>query len=148
MREGAVPGIAAQEFPSDYDQRHTVNLYGGFRVRPTVNLSARMSYGSGFPVPGYLTTYPYGGYTYYYLAADRNAVRLSPYQRTDFRVNKSWMHAKWKFTLYGELINLTNHANYQFTSFNGYNPQTGQASVTFNKTFPTILPSAGMLAEW
>ena len=147
MREGAVPGVAAQQFPSDYDQRHTVNIYGGFRVRPTVNLSARMSYGSGFPIPGYLTDYRYAGYDSYFLGATRNAVRLSPYLRTDFRVNKSWMHAKWKFTLYGELLNLTNHANYSFLSFNGYNPQTRQVLVSFDKTFP-ILPSAGMLMEW
>jgi len=147
MREGAVPGVTAQQFPSDYDQRHTVNLYGGFRVRPTVNLSARVSYGSGFPIPGYVTSVQFGGSTYHFLGTDRNAFRLSPFQRTDFRVNKSWMHAKWNFTLYGELLNVTNHANYSFVSFNGYNPQTGQVAVTLGTTFP-ILPSAGMLAEW
>jgi hypothetical protein len=114
MRDGAVPGVAAQQFPSDYDQRHTVNVYGGFRVRPTVNLSLRTSYGSGFPMPGYLSAYRYEGYEYYFLVPNRNELRLSPYQRTDVRINKSWMHAKWKFTLYGEVINLTNHGNYYF----------------------------------
>ena len=147
MREGAVPGVAAQQFPSDYDQRHTVNIYLGFRVRPTVNLSARMSYGSGFPIPGYLADYRYAGFDNYFLASNRNAVRLSPYQRTDVRINKSWMHAKWKFTLYCEVINLTNHNNPSFLSFNGYDNQTRQASFSTDKTFP-ILPSAGMLVEW
>lgn len=147
MREGAVAGVAAQQFPSDYDQRHTVNIYGGFRVRPTVNLSLRSSYGSGFPMPGYLSPYRYNGYDYYFLASIRNQLRLSPYQRTDVRTNKSWMHAKWKFTLYGEVLNLTNHGNYYFLSFNSYNSQTRQVSITVDKTFP-ILPSAGMLMEW
>jgi hypothetical protein len=147
MREGALAGVVAQRFPSDYDQRHTVNIYGGFRVRPTVNLSARTSYGSGFPLPGYLSKYEYGGNCCYFLASVRNAARMAPYQRTDVRVNKSWMHDRWKFTLYAEVVNLTNHANYYFVGFNGYNSQTGQVSVTMGKTFPT-LPSAGMLVEW
>ena len=147
MRDGAVPGVAGQQFLSDYDQRHTVNVYGSYRVRPTVNLSLRVSYGSGFPIPGYLSLYQYQGYNYYFLASSRNQVRLPPYQRTDFRINKSWMHARWKFTLYGEVINLTNHSNYYFLSYNGYYPQTGQVWITTDKTFP-ILPSAGMLLEW
>jgi hypothetical protein len=147
MREGAIGGVAAQRFPSDYDQRHTVNVYGGFRVRPTVNLSARISYGSGFPIPGYLSEFNYAGYNYYFLGSSRNAVRLRPYERTDVRVNKSWMHARWKFTLYAEIVNLTNHGNYYFVTCNGYDPRTAQVPVTMGKTFP-ILPSAGMLVEW
>jgi hypothetical protein len=42
----------------------------------------------------------------------RNQLRMEPYSRTDFRVNKSWTHDKWKLTLYGEVINLTNRTNY------------------------------------
>jgi hypothetical protein len=137
-------GISGQSFPSDYDQRNTVNVYGGFRVRPTINLSLRSSYGSGFPIPGDLAVNSHG---YYVLAADRNQLRLKPYQRTDFRVNKSWSRDKWKYTLYAEVINLTNHANDYFLSFNNYDSQTGQVSITVNKTFP-ILPFAGMMVEW
>jgi hypothetical protein len=44
-------GIARISFPADQDQRHTVNTYVSCRVRPTVNLSARWTYGSGLPVP-------------------------------------------------------------------------------------------------
>ena len=55
MRDGAEPAGSAARFPSDFDQRHTVNLYGGYRLKPTVNLSLRWNYGSGFPIPGYLT---------------------------------------------------------------------------------------------
>ena len=51
MRDGVEP--TDNRFPSDYDQRHTVNVYGGYRLRPTVNLSVHSGYGSGFPIPGY-----------------------------------------------------------------------------------------------
>jgi hypothetical protein len=148
MREGAVAGVSAQQFPSDYDQRQTINIYGGFRLRPTVNLSARMSYGSGFPIPGYFSLYQYQGYNYYFLASSRNQLRLPAYQRTDVRINKSWMHAKSKFTLYGEVINITDHGNYYYLGYNSYIPiQTAPVSISIDKTFP-ILPSAGMLLEW
>ncbi|MCU1294756.1 MAG: TonB-dependent receptor, partial [Bryobacterales bacterium] len=50
MRDGAT----GDTFLSDYDQRHTINAYANYPVRPSINLSARWTYGSGFPVPGYL----------------------------------------------------------------------------------------------
>ena len=76
----------------------------------------------------------------------RDQVRLPAYSRTDFRVNKAWTHDKWKLTLYGEVINLTNRTNYVFESFNGFNTGTRQAYITLDKMFP-ILPSAGMVFE-
>jgi hypothetical protein len=135
-------GVSLQRFPSDWDQRHTVNVYGGYRLRPTVNLSARWSYGSGFPIPGYLRQ---SGSTYY-LTTVRNQLRMPDYMRADFRVNKSWTRDRWKITLYGEVVNLTNRTNYIFDSFNGYNSKTAQANLTLDTMFP-ILPSAGIVLE-
>ena len=141
-RTGMREGVTLARFPSGWDQRHTVNVYGGYRLRPTVNLSLRWTYGSGFPVPGYLAK---TGSTYF-LTSVRNQLRMNPYSRTDVRVNKSWTRAKWKMTLYGEVVNLTNRTNSIFGSFYGYNSRTGQAFVTTYTTFP-ILPSLGILAE-
>lgn len=141
-RTGMREGVTRQAFPSDYDQRHTVNVYGGYRLRPSVNLSLRWSYGSGFPMPGYLQK---TGATYS-LAGSRNQLRLDPYMRADFRINKAWTHDKWKLTLYGEVVNLTNRANYIFDILDGYNSKTGQAFLTLDKLFP-ILPSAGLVFE-
>jgi hypothetical protein len=135
-------GVTGNRFPSDFDQRHTLNIYGGYRLRPTVNLSAKVSYGSGFPIPGYLAKQD----GLYYLTNIRNQLRLDPYLRTDLRVNKSWTKDKWKLTLFGEVINLTNRTNYLFDSFNGYNSRTFQAFVTLDTMFP-VLPSAGIVFE-
>ena len=134
-------GVTGQSFPSDLDQRHTVNVYGGYRVRPSVNLSLRWSYGSGFPIPGYLQQ----GGGLYYLSGSRNQLRFNPYSRTDLRVNKAWTHEKWKLTFYGEVINLTNRANYMFESFDGWGG-TGRVWLTLDKMFP-VLPSAGVVFE-
>ena len=135
-------GVTQQTFPSDYDQRHTVNVYGGYRLRPSVNLSVRGSYGSGFPMPGYLQQVG----SLYYLTVSRNQLRIRPYTRVDFRVNKAWTHDKWKLTLYGELINLTDRTNYVFDSFNGFSTSSKQAYLTLDTMFP-ILPSAGLVFE-
>jgi hypothetical protein len=135
-------GVTGNSFPSDWDQRHTINVYGSYRLKPSVNLSGKWSYGSNFPIPGYLQMV--GGL--YYLTTVRNELRLPAFERTDLRVNKSWTHDKWKATLYGEVINLTNRTNYLFDSFNGYNATTRQAFLTLDKMFP-ILPSAGVVFE-
>jgi hypothetical protein len=129
-------------FPSNYDQRNTINAYGSYRLKPTVNVSLRWSYGSAFPIPGYLSETA----GVYYLSPSLNQLRMPAYQRTDFRVNKAWSRNKWKWTLYGEVINLTNRTNYVFDSLNGYNTKTGVISITLDKMFP-ILPSAGIVFE-
>jgi hypothetical protein len=141
-RTGMRDSVTTSRFPSDYDQRHTINVYGGYRIIPTVNLSVKASYGSGFPIPGYLQQT--GGL--YYLTSIRNQLRMPYYLRTDLRVNKSWTKDKWKLTLFGEVINLTNRTNYIYDSFNGYNTKTFQAFVTLDTMFP-ILPSAGIVFE-
>lgn len=136
-------GVTLSRFPSDFDQRHTANVYGGYRLKPTVNLSLRWSYGSGFPIPGYLTQTAPGAYA---LTNVRNQLRIPTYSRTDFRVNKSWTRDKWKLTLYGEVVNLSNRKNYIFDSFDGYNSRTNQAFLTLDTMFP-VLPSAGIVFE-
>jgi hypothetical protein len=130
-------------FPSDQDQRHTFNGYLSYRLRPSVNLSAKFTYGSGFPVPGFLTLHD----GTYYLGTIRNMVRLPDYQKLDLRMNKSKLLKHGKMTLFVEGINVTDHANYRFDSYNGYDAQTKQAYISLSQMFP-ILPSAGMMFEF
>jgi hypothetical protein len=136
-------GEAGVGFPADLDQRHTVNVYAGYRIRPTANLSLKWLYGSGFPIPGF---YRRDG-TRYLLSESRNAVRFDPYHRADLRLNKAYVFDRWKLTLYAEVINLFNHSNYRFDSFNGYNARTLQVSLTLDRLLP-ILPSAGVVLEF
>ena len=117
-------------------------FYGGYRLKPTVNLSIRWNYGSGFPIPGFLQK----SGSLYNLTNVRNQLRLSAYSRIDFRENKLWTGDKWKLTLYGEVINLTNRTNCLFDSFNVYNIRTNQAFVTLDSMFP-VLPSVGIVFE-
>ncbi len=141
-RTGMRDGITGSRFPSDYDQRNSISIYIGYRLRPSVNISIHSSYGSGFPIPGYLTLTN----GVYYLAVARNQLRMKDYERTDLRINKSWTRDKWKVALYGELVNLTDRTNYVFDTVNSYNTKTGQTSVSLDSMLP-IIPSVGLLLE-
>jgi hypothetical protein len=141
-RTGDRDSVTGDRFAADLDQRHTVNVYAGYRISSRVNLSVHSTYGSGFPIPGYLQQT--GGL--YYLSPARNELRFHPYVRTDIRINKAWTHEKWKLTLYGEVINVTNQSNYVFESYNGYNWSSHQTWLTLDKMFP-LLPSAGLAFE-
>jgi hypothetical protein len=136
-------GTLGVRFPSDFDQRHTFNAYVSRRLRPTVNVSARFTYGSGMPLPGF---YKLDG-TAYFLATNRNGLRAPDYQRTDLRLNKAYVHKKTKTTLFAEVVNLTNHHNRDFDSPGPYDIITTQTYPNFFSMFP-ILPSAGMVFEF
>jgi outer membrane cobalamin receptor len=133
---------AGISFPSDQDQRHTVNVYLSYRLRPTVNLSVKSLYGSGFPMPGFYRRED----AQYFLSETRNSLRMDSYQRADFRINKAHTFKHGKITLYAEIINFLNSRNRRFGAFNGYNPTTGQVAFTLMKMFP-VLPSAGLVLD-
>ena len=136
-------GVLKVKFPSDYDQRHTMNAYVSRRIKPTVNLSLRFTYGTGMPLPGFYRI-DQGAY---FLAANRNGLRAPAYQRTDLRMNKTYVHKKTTATLFVEAVNLTNHHNRDFDSPGPYDPVTGRAYPNFFSMFP-ILPSAGFSIEF
>ncbi len=117
-------------YPTLQDQRHTLNVFASYRLTPSVHLSGKFLYGSGFPIPG-TNQYVFG--------------RLGDYQRLDTRVEKDWVLARWKLALYGELLNTTNHYNprYFYTTVN----QGGTYSVVTGRGLP-ILPTAGVACEF
>jgi hypothetical protein len=90
--------------------------------------------------------YSYSWADVYALGDQRNRLRIGPYQRLDFRVNKSWTRAKWKATLYGEVANVTNRTNYRFDNFEAYDAKNKLAYITLDRLFP-ILPSIGIVFE-
>src|SRR5262249_18494218 len=132
-------GITGVAFPSDFDSTNAVRAFATYRLTSSVNLSGRFVYATGLPLPGFFELR--NGITY--ISAERNSLRLPLYQRTDFRINKAFVKRRTQFTLFAEVVNLTNHKNIVFESLNSYNPVTGQARVSVQRTFP-ILPAAGL----
>jgi len=136
-----VDGLA---FPSDDDQRHTLNAVGSFRLSGTLALSAQWRHGSGMPRRGFLTQ---DGATLA-LGSERNQVRLPPYDRLDLRLRKVFLFRWGVFTLSGEVLNVLNRKNeYNVESTLLTVARTGQYSSGLRKGFP-VAPSIGLSVQF
>jgi hypothetical protein len=131
-----------ESFPSDYDQRHTVNAYVAYRWGGRTSLSARMRYGSNFPIAGYFAQDANG----YLLSAQRNGIRLPAYARLDLRADRTFTYRKSRLTVFMEVVNAMNRDNYRPNS-PGINFTTRRVFEPIETLFP-LLPVAGILIEF
>lgn len=132
------------DFDTDFDQRHTLTVFGSYRLGHTWNLSTKFRYGSGFPVPGF---YRVGRGGAVFLASDRNRFRPEDYARWDLRANRAFIFSRWKLTLSAEVINLLNRTHTRYGGLDGLNPITGRVFLDSDTLFP-ILPSVGITVEF
>jgi outer membrane receptor for ferrienterochelin and colicin len=133
-------------FVSDSDQRHTLNVYGGYRFAETWNLSGEWRYGSGQVIPGFYRQVGNQPGTGYFISSVRNGTRVPAYSRADVRLSKAFLFKKWKLTLNGEVINVTNRNNLRYAGFDGYGAN-GRVFGQLDRVLP-ILPSAGVVVEF
>jgi outer membrane receptor protein involved in Fe transport len=128
-------------FDGDFDQRHTFNVYGTYRLKPTLSLSMKYRYGSNFPLAGFLSVQG-DSVT---LSDERNQSRMPPYDRLDLRANKAFNFDRWKLTLYGEVLNVLGRKNFRYST----DVDTVNRRVSFDKDslFPR-LPIAGVRLEF
>jgi len=129
-------------FPSDVDQRHTVNVYANYRFNDTWNLSSELRYGSGQPIPGFFGQDSQG----YFLTAERNQTRVPFYNRIDVRLSKAFLFGRWKMTLTGEVLNVLNRNNVRYAGFDFFTFD-GRVIGQLDRVFP-IVPSAGVVIEF
>lgn len=142
LEDQARAGHLPETFPSDYDQRHTVNAYVAYRWGGRTSLSVRMRYGSNFPITGYYAQDAQG----YLLSAHRNGIRLPAYSRLDLRADRTFTYRKSRLTLFMEVVNAMSRENYRFDS-PGINTQTRRVFEPLDALFP-LLPVAGILIEF
>jgi hypothetical protein len=135
------PGTLA--FDSDFDQRHTLTVFGSYRVTPTLNLSTKYRYGSGTPVPGFYEARD----GLVYLSDERNLYRPEAYSRWDVRANKAFLFDGWKLTLYGEVINVLDRTHHRYTGLDGIDLRTGRVFLETDTLFP-LLPSFGVTVDF
>jgi hypothetical protein len=134
-------------FDSDTDTRQAVNLYAAYRLTPSVNLSGRYNIATGAPLPGYFQFVgaDVEGPDSQTIVAQRNTSRLPDYQRLDLRLNKSFVHTRWKMTLYGEALNVTNNQNYRFMGVTGNFPT--RAWINLGSAIP-LFPAVGLSVDF
>jgi CarboxypepD_reg-like domain len=133
------PPAFSPNFDSPTDQPALVNAFAAYRWRPSVNLGAKIIYGSGMPTVSGLERTPNGS------IQTEPDLRLPDYFRADFRIDKAWAFRHWKMTLYGEVLNLTNHDN-RILSFVEVAPN-GQQVIHTQRALP-ITPTAGLVFEF
>lgn len=129
-------------FPSDADQRHTVNAYANYRFNDTWNLSSELRYGSGQPIPGFFGQDSQG----YFLSHERNQTRVPFYNRVDVRLSKAFLFKKFKMTLTGEVLNVLNRHNVRYAGFDFFT-FNGRVIGQLDRVLP-ILPSAGVVIDF
>ncbi len=117
--------------PFNFDQRHTINIVGGYKINDWLDLAVRWRYGSGFPVTlaiglqpriiqmpdgrHVVQEDPLFGRTMFSLdfggEENINAARLPEYHRLDVRLtaHAEFWGARWDFYL--DVINLYNRTN-------------------------------------
>jgi hypothetical protein len=131
-----------ETFWGDNDQRHTLNAYGIYRHSDRMNFVAKLRFGSNFPIPGYYAET--GGA--FFLTDVRNTERLPVYGRLDLRANRAFNWSRRRLTLFAEVINVLNRANYRFEP-PSVNLSTRAVSPPFDSMLP-IVPSVGFLIEF
>jgi hypothetical protein len=132
-------------FDSDNDVRHALTLYAAYRVTPSINVSTRFNYGSGAPVPGYFQVTDFAVLDSQTIVAHRNTSRLPAYERWDLRLNKSFVHPRWKMTVYGELLNTLNHRNLRYLGIVGDYRTVGFANLASSLS---RVPAVGVSIEF
>jgi TonB-dependent receptor-like protein/carboxypeptidase family protein len=134
--------VSGEAFWGDLDQRHTINLYGLYRLSPQTSLTGKFRIGSNFPAPGYYTQ----SGARYFAGETRNDVRLPSFARLDLRVNHSFVWTRRRLTLFAEVINVLNRENVRYHP-PSIDPRTFEARRLFESLLP-VVPSAGLLFEF
>jgi hypothetical protein len=136
--------VSGERFWGDNDQRHTLNAYAIYRRSDRLSFVSKLRVGSNFPIPGYYAKVE--GTDAYTLTDVRNSDRLPVYARLDLRANRDFHPGHRRVTLFAEVINVLNRANYRFQP-PSVNLTTRAVSSPFESMFP-VIPSAGVLIEF
>lgn len=89
--------------PSNWDQRHILNVVLGYRISDKWNFGGRVHYHTGRP-----WTAPVGNQsTLDALSENRNNARLPAFFQLDLRVERNWRFPNWQLDLFLDVTNAT-----------------------------------------
>jgi hypothetical protein len=131
-----------ESFDGDFDQRHTINAYGLYRITNRFSVAAKLRTGSNFPAVGYWEERGEN----VFVGSSRNDVRVPVYARLDVRANRTFNYQSKRLTLFVEVLNALARDNVRMAS-PGINVRTRQVFNLFETMIP-LMPSAGILLEF
>ena len=117
--------------PSDWDERHILNLVVGYRWPRNYSTSARFHYNSGRPYPLYDNKT--GDVDYY--------IHLPAFPQLDLRCDKRFIFDKFVMEAYLELVNAT-------LSREVFDVKREPDGSIYQNYYRLVLPSAGVHVEW
>jgi hypothetical protein len=143
-----------ESFWGDADQRHTLSLYGNYRLSSRASISARYRYGSNYPINGYIGEPSAaqgqppvidGQPAFYGLSTERNTQRLPAYSRLDVRADRAFTWAGRRLVVFVDVANILNHENFRNASYSI--DRAGRVFDTTESLMP-IVPSGGLAFEF
>ncbi len=146
---------AGEQFWSDHDQRHTFSAYAHARLSNRSSISAKLRYGSNYPISGYIGEEPiaadapplFGGMRPLFLGLvdARNTLRLPAYARLDVRADRVMTIGGRRVTFFAEVANALNRRNERNVPYSVQ--RNGRVSGVTDSLLP-IVPSAGFVVEF
>jgi hypothetical protein len=115
--------------PSDWDQRHILNLLAAVRLGRGYSVGGRFHYNTGRPYP-----------------IDGEYVRLPAFWQIDLRADKRFVFDRSTWDIYLELGNAT--FNRQVTAYGAVLDANASSRLYQPVGFRIVLPSIGVHAEW
>jgi hypothetical protein len=143
-----------ESFWGDADQRHTLSLYGNYRLSSRASVSARYRYGSNYPMIGYIGEPPAAlgqrpviddRPLFYGLTTERNTLRLPAYSRLDLRADRAFRWSGRRLVVFVDVANVLNRTNVRNSSYSI--DRAGRVFETTESLMP-IVPSAGLVIEF
>ena len=131
-----------ETFSADFDQRHTLNIFGVYRFSTRTSVGATFRAGSNFPIPAYLRSRD----GRLFVASERSRIRLPPYARLDVRADRGFESFGRHLTLFVEVANVLNRANVGVAR-GSIRPSTGEA-IGFTDTLLPRRISVGLLVDF
>lgn len=89
--------------PSNWDQRHILNVVLGYRISDKWNFGGRVHYHTGRPWTAPVDNQS----TIDALASNRNNARLPAFFQLDLRVERNWRFPNWQLDLFLDVTNAT-----------------------------------------
>jgi hypothetical protein len=122
-----VDGVIA---PSDWDQRHVLNLVTGYRLPDGYAVSARFHYNSGRPYPIYDPRLQWVNYQH-----------LPAFAQLDLRGDKRFVFDRYLMDVYVEVVNAT-------ASREVFDEKLQPNGRLDQRAYQLVLPSIGVHIEW
>jgi hypothetical protein len=114
----------------EYDQTHILTALGSYKLGRGWQAGARFRFISGSPYTpelGGVLDYDAGSYAPL-TSPNKNSGRVGAFHQLDLRIDKTWQHKDWSFSMYLDVQNTYFHNNPEGVAYNYNYSKSGSLS--------------------